>query len=269
MQSEMAGAADRVFRQLTDADLKFGMCRNEKGEIGRAVALVVFELPALAQPRSPPPGVSTSTTSSSSGHENSLAAAYSSSVQKDVYYAKARGYASAREASLFHDNVPVAVYDNLIAAVRGKLPAVYQYFELRRRKMQLRDIHHYDTYVPILSELDTRHTWKQAVDVVVDIARAARRRVLPRARRRPQRPLVRPLPEPGQAQRRVQLRLVRRLAVHPDELPARRARPRLHAGPRSRPLDAQPLLGQASAVSSITTTRSSSPKWPARSTSNC
>ena len=32
MQSEMAGTADRVFRQLTDADLKFGMCKNEKGE---------------------------------------------------------------------------------------------------------------------------------------------------------------------------------------------------------------------------------------------
>ncbi|MCC7476715.1 MAG: oligoendopeptidase F, partial [Pirellulales bacterium] len=32
MQSEMAGAADRVFRQLTDADFKFGMCRNERGE---------------------------------------------------------------------------------------------------------------------------------------------------------------------------------------------------------------------------------------------
>ncbi len=101
------------------------------------------------------------------GHENSLAAAYSSSVQKDVYYAKARSYASAREGSLFHDNVPVAVYDNLIAAVRGKLPAVYKYFEVRRKKMRLRDLHHYDTYVPILSELDTKHTWKQAVDVVV------------------------------------------------------------------------------------------------------
>ena len=96
-----------------------------------------------------------------------MAAAYSSSVQKDVYYAKARGYPSAREGSLFHDNVPVAVYDNLVAAVRSKLPAVYKYFDLRRRKMRLRDIHHYDTYVPILSELDTRHTWKQAVDAVV------------------------------------------------------------------------------------------------------
>src|SRR5205809_5316662 len=33
MQSEMSGTADRVFRQLTDADLKFGMCKNEKGEL--------------------------------------------------------------------------------------------------------------------------------------------------------------------------------------------------------------------------------------------
>ena len=88
-------------------------------------------------------------------------------MQKDVYYAKARNYPSAREASLFHDNVPVSVYDNLIAAVHGKLPALYDYFELRRRKMKLKDIHHYDTYVPILSELDTRHTWNQAVDAVV------------------------------------------------------------------------------------------------------
>ena len=68
-----------------------------------------------------------------------------------------------REASLFHDNVPVAVYDSLIDAVHAKLPAVYKYLELRRKKMKLRDIHHYDTYVPILSELDTRHTWDQAV----------------------------------------------------------------------------------------------------------
>jgi oligoendopeptidase F len=88
-------------------------------------------------------------------------------VQKDVYYGKARSYPSAREASLFHDNVPVSVYDNLLAAVRGKLPAIYKYLEVRRKKMKLRDIHHYDTYVPILSELDTKHTWKQAVDVVI------------------------------------------------------------------------------------------------------
>src|SRR3954467_7652634 len=166
MQSEMAGAADRVFRQLTDADLKFGMCRNKKGE---SVELSHSSFSSFL--RSPDRNVRRKAFHQYyvqfQGHENSLAAAYSSSVQKDVYYAKARNHPSAREGSLFHDNVPVAVYDNLIAAVRGKLPAVYKYLEVRRKKMKLRDIHSYDTYVPILSELDTTHSWKQAVDVVV------------------------------------------------------------------------------------------------------
>ena len=90
------------------------------------------------------------------------------SVQKDIYYARARGYASALSSALFHDNVPPAVYDNLITAVRRQLPAVHRYYDLRRRKMRLRHIHHYDTYVPILSELKSRHTWKQAVDVIIE-----------------------------------------------------------------------------------------------------
>ena len=165
MQHEMAGAAGRVFRQLTDADLKFGMCRNEKGE-----SVELSHATFASFMRSPSRPVRRRAFHQYYGqfqaHENALAAAYASSVQKDAYYAKARGYPSAREASLFHDKVPIAVYDNLIAAVRGKLPAVYNYFDLRRRKMRLRDVHHYDTYVPILSELDARHTWNQAVDVV-------------------------------------------------------------------------------------------------------
>lgn len=166
MQHEMAGTADRVFRQLTDADLKFGLCRNEKGELVE-LSHATFSSFLRSPSRSVRRRAFHQYYEQYERHENSLAAAYSSSVQKDVYYARVRGYPSAREASLFHDNVPVSVYDNLIAAVRSKLPAVYRYFDVRRRKMRLREIHHYDTYVPILSELDTHHTWKQAVDLVV------------------------------------------------------------------------------------------------------
>ena len=243
----MAGAADRVFRQLTDADLKFGMCKNEKGE---SVELSHSSFSSFL--RSPSRNVRRKAFhqyyAQFQGHENSLAAAYSSSVQKDVYYAKARNYPSAREGSLFHDNVPVAVYDNLIAAVRSKLPAVYKYLEVRRKKMQLRDIHHYDTYVPILSELDTKHTWKQAVDVVVesleplgdDYCRVLHDGLAGRWCDR--------YPNQGKRSGAFSSGSYDGWPVHPDELPARRARPRLHAGPRGRPLDAQLLLGQAPAV---------------------
>jgi oligoendopeptidase F len=101
-------------------------------------------------------------------HDHTLSASLAGSIQSDVYYARARGYESARHESLFADNVPTSVYDNLIAAVHDRLPALYRYFDLRRRKMKLRDIHHYDTYVPILSELQVRHRWDAAVDNVME-----------------------------------------------------------------------------------------------------
>ena len=88
-------------------------------------------------------------------------------MQRDVYYARARNYPSALEAALFPDRVPVSVYDNLIASVRRHLPAVHHYYDVRRRKMRLKDIHHYDTYVPILAERQSRHTWQQAVSTVL------------------------------------------------------------------------------------------------------
>jgi oligoendopeptidase F len=166
MQSEMADASNRVFRQLNDADLKFGMIENEHGE---SIELSHSSFSALLH--SPQRDVRKRAFHQYydvfGAHENTLAATLSSSVLRDVYYAKARGYESARAAALFPDNVPAAVYDNLIAEVRRRLPALYRYFDLRRRKMKLKAIHQYDTYVPILSDLDQTRTWKQAVEAVM------------------------------------------------------------------------------------------------------
>ncbi|TWT90881.1 Oligoendopeptidase F, plasmid [Pseudobythopirellula maris] len=166
MQSEMAGSTSQIFRQLTDADLKFGTVTGDDGkpaELSQSSFAVFLHSPK----RSVRKEAFTKFYEEFADHENALAATLKGSIQKDVYYAQARGYSSAREASLFGDDVPVSVYDNLVKAVRSRLPAVHKYFELRRRKMKLKEIHQYDTYVPILSELDTRHTWDQAVKKVI------------------------------------------------------------------------------------------------------
>ncbi|MFN9913097.1 MAG: M3 family metallopeptidase, partial [Pirellulaceae bacterium] len=101
-------------------------------------------------------------------HENTLAATLTGSVQTDVYYAKARGYPSALQAALFPDNVPIAVYENLIATVRANLPAVHHYLDVRKRRMKLAKIHHYDTYVPILADQRKHHSWDDAVKLVLE-----------------------------------------------------------------------------------------------------
>ena len=166
MQSEMAGAADHAFRQLTDADLKFGTVKTAKGEeleLNQSSFSVFLHSPK----RSVRKKAFHQFYQQFADHENTLAATLKGSIQKGIYYAQARKHASAREASLFADDVPVTVYDNLIHAVRNKLPALYKYFDVRRRAMKLKEIHHYDTYVPILSDLDVRHTWDQAVKKVI------------------------------------------------------------------------------------------------------
>ena len=167
MQGNMAEAASQVFRQLNDADLKWGTIRNEKGE---RVELGHSSFAAFL--RSPKRGVRKEAFheyyKQYEAHRNSMAAALNGSVQRDVYYAKARGYPTALSQALFADNVPATVYDNLIASVRRGLPAVHRYYALRQRAMKLRDIHHYDTYVPIVGGVERKHSWDQAVKVVVE-----------------------------------------------------------------------------------------------------
>ena len=167
MQGPMSEASNQVFRQLNDADLKWGLVRNEKGErveLGHSSFSAFLHSPK----RSVRKEAFHQYYAQFDAHKNTIAASLNGSVQRDVYYAKARGYESAIQSALFHDNVPMGVYDSLIASVHKNLPALYRYYDLRRRKMKLPDIHHYDTYVPILSDLEKRHAWDQAVRVVVD-----------------------------------------------------------------------------------------------------
>lgn len=166
MQGEMAQTAQKAFNQLLDSDLKFGAVRDDKG---REIELSnsTFMQFLISPDRNVRKTAFFQYYKQFQGHENSLAAILNGSMQGDVYYARARGYSSALDAALFPDRVPRSVYENLLATVRKHLPSVHHFYEVRRRKMRIKDIHHYDTYVPILSDLEKRHTWKQAVDVIL------------------------------------------------------------------------------------------------------
>jgi oligoendopeptidase F len=167
MQGEMAGAASKAFRQLIDADLKFGFVKDEHEqeiELSNTTFIQLLHSPNRKVRQT----AFHQFYDVYSGHENTLAATLNGSIQKDIYYAQARNYPSALESSLFDDNVPVSVYDNLIASVRKGLPAVHKFYELRRKKMKLKEIHHYDTYVPIVADVEKKTPWNQAVKLVLD-----------------------------------------------------------------------------------------------------
>ncbi|QDT12488.1 oligoendopeptidase F [Planctomycetes bacterium K23_9] len=166
MQGEMAGAAGNAFRQLNDADLRFGELKDHEGNTVE-LSHATFSQFLISPDRDVRRKAFKQYYEQFAAHENTLAATLAGSIQRDVYYARARNYESSLQSSLFPDNVPVDVYDNLITAVRDSLPSVHHYLDVRRRKMGLKDIHHYDTYVPILSNIEKHHNWDQASEVVL------------------------------------------------------------------------------------------------------
>jgi len=166
MQGEMSQAASKAFRQLHDSDMKFGFVTDENGdkvELANATFSQLLHSPKRRVRKT----AFHQYYSQFCAHENSLAALLAGSIHGDVYYARARNHSSALSASLFPDQVPQAVYDNLIEAVRSRLPAVYRYLDLRRRKLRIKELHQYDTYVPLLADLDSKRTWNDAVKLVI------------------------------------------------------------------------------------------------------
>lgn len=166
MQGEMAATANRVFGQLNDADLKFGDVENEDGQ---AVELTNsnFSQFLISPSREVRKAAFHQYYDQFEAHENTLAATLAGSIHGDVYYARVRKHESSLASALFPDNVSQSVYDNLVGSVRKHLPAVYNYLDIRRRKMGLDDLHHYDTYVPILADLKQDRSWAEATETVI------------------------------------------------------------------------------------------------------
>ena len=156
-----------TFSQLTNVDMKFGKLKDADGNERE---LTQSSFSSFLQQRDPHVRKAAfhQFYDEFKDHQFTLAASLASSIRADVFHARARNYPSAREAALFSDDVPVSIYDNLISTVRGNLDALFRYFELRRRVLKLDEIHHYDTYVPMVENIQTNVPWDGAVQQVMD-----------------------------------------------------------------------------------------------------
>ncbi len=155
-----------TFSQLTNVDMKFGTLRDDKGQERE---LTQSSFSSFLQQRDPEIRAKAfhKFYDEFKAHQFTLASSLANSVKADVFYARARNYPSAIEAALFRDDVPLSVYDNLISTVHESLPPLYRYFDLRKKVLKLPEIHHYDTYVPMVGNVHTSVPWDGAVDRVL------------------------------------------------------------------------------------------------------
>ena len=160
------GGHSETFSQLTNVDMTFGTLRDDRGQ---EVELTQSSFSSLLQrpDREVRKAAFGRFYSEFNAHRYTLASSLASSIKGDVFLAKARNYPSAREASLFSDNVPVSVYDNLVGAVRSRLPVLHRYYALRQRVFNLPDLHVYDTYAPLVSAVQSDVSFDKATEMVL------------------------------------------------------------------------------------------------------
>lgn len=97
-----------------------------------------------------------------------ITSTYKGEVENNVVLAKIRNYDSAISASLYSDNVPVDIYNNLIKVVNDNMNVLYDYYDLKKEILSLDCLHMYDTYVEIINKIDKKYSFDEAKEIVID-----------------------------------------------------------------------------------------------------
>ncbi len=97
-----------------------------------------------------------------------ITSTYKGEVENNVVLAKIRNYDSAISASLYSDNVPVDIYNNLIKVVNDNMNVLYDYYGLKKKILSLDRLHMYDTYVEIINKIDKKYSFDEAKEIVME-----------------------------------------------------------------------------------------------------
>lgn len=98
-------------------------------------------------------------------HQNSIAALYAGSVNQDIFSVRARGYDSSLQQALYGNKVPLSVYHNLIDCIHKNLDTLHEYYSLRKKVLGVKELRHWDVYVPLVKSVETKTSYEEAVEI--------------------------------------------------------------------------------------------------------
>ena len=163
---EALGAPSDIAEALRDADMTFAPVRDGQG---REVELngANYILLQTSPDRTLRKNSFAAYYAAFRDHIHTFASAYAGAVKAAAAEAAVRGYSSSRAMAMAGENIPEAVYDNLVGAVRAHLPEMYRYLALRKRLLGVEELHYYDVYAPLTGQSPARYTYDQARQMVL------------------------------------------------------------------------------------------------------
>ena len=164
---EMSETPSNVFGAFSNADMKFPDAVDAQGNAhpvsnGSFVSLEGSPDRALRK------SAYESLYHTLAANKNTAAALLNAQNKQLKFFAEARHYPNAFEASLDRTQVPTDVYRNLIAAVHENLDKMHRYIRLRKKLLGLEQLHFYDIYTPLIPDVDKKIPFAEAKQTVYD-----------------------------------------------------------------------------------------------------
>ncbi len=166
---EMAQTAQQSYSMLNNADLKFP---NAVDSLGNEHELTHGSFIPLMQSedRNLRKSAFKALYSTYESTINTSASLLAGQINSLRFFAKTRKYNSTLEASLDATNVPVSVYKNLIEAVHKDISYLHRYMKLRKKLLNLDELHMYDLYTPIVDNANEKIPFSKARENVIEAA---------------------------------------------------------------------------------------------------
>lgn len=163
---EMASAPESTYSMFADADLKFADAVDSEGKtyIVTQGSFVPLEMSSDRELRK---SAYKSLYGTYMNFRNTCAATLSAQVKQLKFFADARRYDTTLEAALDDTEVPTEVYTNLIEAVHSGMDSMYKYVSLRKKLLGVDELHFYDIYAPIISDVDMHFTYEEACELIL------------------------------------------------------------------------------------------------------
>ncbi len=167
MAGELGAGPGVIFDMLTDADMKFPEVPDGKGGMAPLThGSYIHHM--MSADRSEREAAFTAMYETFKSFSSTVPAVYAASVKSDLFSARAAKFESAREASLYRNDVPAAVYDSLIEAVHRHLPALDELLRFQMQRLGLTDSAMYDVYAKMPGEFSIDLPFDEAYRLVVE-----------------------------------------------------------------------------------------------------
>ena len=98
---------------------------------------------------------------------NFLATNYINDVKETCAFAKIRGFKSALSRAIYSEEASEKVYNMLIKKVNENIPIMERYFEVKRKRLNLKDFAVYDSYAPIVASIKKSYTYEEAFEIII------------------------------------------------------------------------------------------------------